>query len=557
MSGTVKKLRFSEGTDVGAPTDLSLATSTSVLEAFVDDAAYAVAEGAPMDGSTYVNTTEKTLTTYVSTAWRRMLPKNDISDATKLVDFDFSGQATGRKTTIAVSSSSTDKTFTIPNKTGTAAVYVGNDLDVPAAGASSFAANAGANNVTVGGASSTVVIPGNLQVQGTTTQVDTTNMNVKDANVLLNDGGNDASSEGAGWTVERTGTSGSVIYGAAYASRWAVGDLGSEAEMVTVSHTQIITNKDIDGGTASNSRRITIPSDTIANLTALTRKAGTIVYATDTQFFYKDNGVSLTPIPNSTTASIGANIRASEGAGTTTLVAADERFQTFDLTADRTVKLPSTGILQGEIFVITNPNPYKATIQADDATNIVKSWGAEAWIVALTNAPATNSDWKVIEHSVLYGRSRVTYSPTLSGSTTTSLLNVGWDRPSIGVMHIHGFITFASGSGTNAFSVSFPAPGGSALTFDTFIQGQGENLGPCTFNFQGTSPAGTLFGGFVTVSGAGTATDITFYTGQGTAADATIGGNSGVVPLLENQLNTSGSYLSFDANIPITEWSET
>lgn len=56
---------------------------------------------------------------------------------------------------------------------------------------------------------------------------------------------------------------------------------------------QVITNKDIDGGSATNSRRITVPKDTKANLDALTRKEGTVVYATDTKKFYVDNGTSL------------------------------------------------------------------------------------------------------------------------------------------------------------------------------------------------------------------------------------------------------------------------
>lgn len=63
--------------------------------------------------------------------------------------------------------------------------------------------------------------------------------------------------------------------------------------VVGTSDTQALTNKDIDGGTASNARRITIPKDTKANLDALTRKEGTIVYATDTQKFYKDDGSIL------------------------------------------------------------------------------------------------------------------------------------------------------------------------------------------------------------------------------------------------------------------------
>jgi hypothetical protein len=44
-----------------------------------------------------------------------------------------------------------------------------------------------------------------------------------------------------------------------------------------LTETQVFTNKDYDGGTASNSSRITVPKDTYANLLLLTRKEGTMV----------------------------------------------------------------------------------------------------------------------------------------------------------------------------------------------------------------------------------------------------------------------------------------
>lgn len=67
---------------------------------------------------------------------------------------------------------------------------------------------------------------------------------------------------------------------------------------------QVITNKDIDGGTASNTNRITVPKDTLANLTALTRKEGTLVYATDTDKFYRDDGSALSEIGSGSGSSI-------------------------------------------------------------------------------------------------------------------------------------------------------------------------------------------------------------------------------------------------------------
>ncbi|HEY9664438.1 MAG TPA: phage tail protein [Allocoleopsis sp.] len=63
-----------------------------------------------------------------------------------------------------------------------------------------------------------------------------------------------------------------------------------------LTETQIFTNKDYDGGTAANSRRITLPKDTYANLLLLTRKEGTIWYATDLDTVFYDDGSSLLPV---------------------------------------------------------------------------------------------------------------------------------------------------------------------------------------------------------------------------------------------------------------------
>ena len=71
---------------------------------------------------------------------------------------------------------------------------------------------------------------------------------------------------------------------------------GVSGVVVGTTDTQALTNKDIDGGTASNSNRITLPKDTLTNLNSLTRKEGTLAYATDTQKPYFDDGASLTEI---------------------------------------------------------------------------------------------------------------------------------------------------------------------------------------------------------------------------------------------------------------------
>lgn len=143
---------------------------------------------------------------------------------------------------------------TLSNKTLASPLVSGGSIDVNAAGALAIGASVGANTMTLGGASTTVVIAGNFQIDGTTTTVNSTTLEVDDANIEVNKGGNDASSEGAGLSVDRTGTNGSLIYKDASATKWAAGAAGSEVDLVGTSSTQTLTNKtfDADANTLSN-----------------------------------------------------------------------------------------------------------------------------------------------------------------------------------------------------------------------------------------------------------------------------------------------------------------
>lgn len=71
---------------------------------------------------------------------------------------------------------------------------------------------------------------------------------------------------------------------------------GTTGDVVGTSDTQVITNKDIDGGTASNTSRLTVPKNTKANLDALTRKEATLVFATDQKTAYIDDGTNLSEL---------------------------------------------------------------------------------------------------------------------------------------------------------------------------------------------------------------------------------------------------------------------
>lgn len=146
-------------------------------------------------------------------------------------------------------------------------------------------------------------VTGDLTVDGTTTTINTATLDVEDTNVTVNSGGNDASSEGAGITVERTGTDGSVVYEDALTSKFKIGAVGSEVEVVTISGAQAITAKDIDGGTASNTSRVTLPKDTTTNLDLLTDKEATIAYDTTQNKVVMNDGTGWTAVDAPTSAS--------------------------------------------------------------------------------------------------------------------------------------------------------------------------------------------------------------------------------------------------------------
>lgn len=117
-------------------------------------------------------------------------------------------------------------------------------------------------NQTLGGNktfSGNVTVQGDLQVDGTMTTVNSATLEVTDANILVNNGGNDATSEGAGLTVERTTTNAALQFESALASKFKIGLIGALYEIIVSGVAQTITGiKDFVSG---------IKADTIAEST--------------------------------------------------------------------------------------------------------------------------------------------------------------------------------------------------------------------------------------------------------------------------------------------------
>lgn len=153
-----------------------------------------------------------------------------------------------------------------------------------------------------------LTVSGDLTVNGDTTTVNTATLDVEDANITINNGGSDATSEGAGITVERTGTDGSLVYEDALTSKFKIGADGSEVEVADVSSTQTFTNKTLTSP-AINTATVTTPSvvtpsrldvkqDTRANLETYASSAsnGQLCFATDDKKMFQVVDSALTEV---------------------------------------------------------------------------------------------------------------------------------------------------------------------------------------------------------------------------------------------------------------------
>lgn len=345
----------------------------------------------------------------------------------------------------------------VTTKTGTGSVVLGTAptvtsadltvtaLDVAAAGAFTAFGSVGANNLTLGGASSTVVIPGNLQVDGTTIAVNTTNMEVEDKNILVNNGGNDASSEGAGLTVERTGTSGSLIYKDASATKWALGAAGSEDDVVGLTATQALTNKTLgntntvtlkdtlftlqDDGDATKQARFQLSGITTGNTRVFTLPDadGTLVTSASTVDLTSAQTLTNKDISDTTntyraaTASVAgavttaaqsfAGLKKAEGGlssaeyvgtdpevgGSTPfqLTNSHKRIQVINPAGAITVKLPTTNIKAGESVTIVNRSTNLVSIQSSDGDAVEAIQTGFVRCIALQDTPTDTTHWVV------------------------------------------------------------------------------------------------------------------------------------------------------------------
>lgn len=236
---------------------------------------------------------------------------------------------------------------------------------------------------------------------------------------------------------------------------------GVVGDIVGTSDTQALTAKDVDGGTASDTSRITIPKGTTIGLTALTRKEATLVYDTDEQSLFIDDGSALQPVGAGSVVTtegdiivgnaggeearlaIGGNTTVLTSNGTTASWAApgvgsaysvhndaddyiildDDGFNLINFTdtsSDRTCTLPTAADNTNRVITIINTSTDKGKVTADgEGAETISDYvtvdldckGARLSIIS------DGSNWQVLEHFF----SDKTYTPTVTatGWTTT------------------------------------------------------------------------------------------------------------------------------------------
>lgn len=321
---------------------------------------------------------------------------------------------------------------------------------------------------------------------------------------------------------------------------------------------QTLTEKDIDGGAASNQRRITLPSGPIATLNGLTRKAGTLLYATDTQLVYYDDGATLTPFSANTLATadvagvvttfvptIKSSVNSVSSADYTILDG--DGYDTILVStgaSDRTITLPTAADNIGrKIFIKkTDSGAGKVIIDGEGSETIdgalVKNilYQYESYGIV-----CDGSNWLVTEVDYLGDTS---YTPTTGGIGTPTNVFARYYRYQ-NIMHLRVSLTAGTLAGA-LLSVSLP----SGLTIDS-TRVPADNKNYLGMGFASSS------GGAIAVAAADIAaiaelsqtnTDIYFATTANTAANIFAAQNANSI------LGGNGYALLFDAEIPITEW---
>jgi hypothetical protein len=305
--------------------------------------------------------------------------------------------------------------------------------------------------------------------------------------------------------------------------------LPNSSAIVTTDATQALTNKDIDGATASNTSRITLPKASSSTLSGLTRKQATLVYDTDTNQVKVDDGTTLNLLAGSGSGEINAVLNPNDAnagwaAGTS-----------------HTVSTLTSGSPLAP--VITTAIRVQATANATESSTSGGAYTISTFPTVLRNrknkvqfsviSPSADT-WRL---SVYSGSTRMALSTDSSGATTipaglTGIFTTTFDADSSTSYTVR--LTRTGGTGTTNLDITnvIVGPG---------IQPQGAALSPVdvsgiTYSGFGTTTLSTVFG---VREGSYLVVDGKFLTGTVAASTASINLPSGLT-VDSTRLGTSG-----------------
>jgi|TARA_E500000331_G_scaffold324661_1_gene341143 hypothetical protein len=201
-------------------------------------------------------------------------------------------------------------------------------IDLGAAGSATIFGAVGANTLTVGGSTSTVVIPGSLTVEGTTTFIDTANLRIEDAVIDLN-------SDAAGAGVGSNNGAGLNILSSIGANTITFTALSDGGAMSSSSGLDVATGKEYSINGTSVLNATTLGSGVVTSSLTTVGTIGTgvwqgttvgVAYGGTGQTSYTDGqlliGNSTGNTLNKATLTAGAGITITNGSGAITIEAA-------------------------------------------------------------------------------------------------------------------------------------------------------------------------------------------------------------------------------------------
>ncbi|MGV8130683.1 MAG: hypothetical protein ACP5N7_01110 [Candidatus Pacearchaeota archaeon] len=312
MGGIVKVLSYAEGTQsTGAPDDIIISSNNTLT--FANDADYVTFKGSAASlGDFYGNTTTGKLRFHNGITWSDL--NNALNNFTAVAaptinDDSGDGYSVGS----IWLNTSTNEFYIAASVSVGAAVWI-SFLDKATTqtitGQKTFSAITNFTNATqstdkdtgaviiegglgvekntyIGG---NLVVTGDAQVNGTTTFINSTNLEITDPNIILNKGGTQLTADDAsGITIEMSdATHAKIIYDKDATSKFKCGNSTTEKEIVTISDSQILTNKTLDdstttfANTATPTKKIKFDCTSIGAATIRTITApdsdGTLVY---------------------------------------------------------------------------------------------------------------------------------------------------------------------------------------------------------------------------------------------------------------------------------------